>query len=82
MKKSVIQIKYNAEKLAALNQYMSKKETTLNLELEDAIQKLYEKHVPSAVREYIEGRNTEEKTREQTINTIENQLASENSENT
>lgn len=60
MKKSTIQISFDAEKLGAIKQYMGKKDTELQAELGDVMQKLYEKHVPAPVREYIENRESEE----------------------
>lgn len=54
MKKASIQLKYDEEKLSALEKYMIKKE----VELLHTLQKLYEKYVPPAVREYIESRET------------------------
>ena len=60
MKKTTIQISYDAEKLGAIRQYMGKKDTELQTELEDFMQKLYEKHVPAPVREYIENRESDE----------------------
>ncbi|ACV62374.1 hypothetical protein Dtox_1510 [Desulfofarcimen acetoxidans DSM 771] len=60
MKKATVQISYDAEKLGALRQYMGKKEAELQTELEDFMQKLYEKHVPAPVRDYIENREQDE----------------------
>lgn len=60
MKKATIQISFDAEKLGAIQQYMGKKDTELLTELEEVMQKLYEKHVPAPVREYIESRDAEE----------------------
>lgn len=60
MKKTTIQISYDAEKLGAIRQYMGKKDTELQTEMEDFMQKLYEKHVPAPVREYIENRDSDE----------------------
>ena len=60
MKKATLQISFDSEKLGALKQYMTKKETSLEGELDDVLQKFYEKHVPAPVREYIESRETEE----------------------
>ena len=60
MSKTTMQMAFNAEKLGALKQYMGKKDADLNAELEEYIQKLYEKFVPSAVREYIESRGEPE----------------------
>lgn len=59
MKKTSMQISFDSEKLGALRQYMFKKEVTIEPELEEVIQKLYEKHVPALVREYIESRPEE-----------------------
>lgn len=39
-----------------MQQYMGKKEAELAAELDDVMLKLYEKHVPAPVREYIESR--------------------------
>lgn len=61
MKKAVIQLKYDEEKLEAVKRYMGRKQVVLEEELRETMQKLYEKHVPLAVREYIEGRSDEER---------------------
>jgi hypothetical protein len=47
MKKATVQITYDAEKLGAIRQYMGKKDAELQTEMEDFLQKLYEKHVPA-----------------------------------
>ena len=54
MNKTTVQLAFDAEKLSAIKQYMGKKDADLNAELDDFMQKLYEKYVPVAVREYIE----------------------------
>jgi len=59
LKKATLQISFDSEKLGALKQYMAKKEVSIETELDDVIQKLYEKHVPAPVREYIESRDSE-----------------------
>lgn len=59
MKKATLQISFDSEKLGALKQYMAKKEVSIETELDDVMQKLYEKHVPAPVREYIESRPEE-----------------------
>ncbi|MBS3973796.1 MAG: hypothetical protein KGZ89_02885 [Actinobacteria bacterium] len=56
MKKTTVQITFEAEKLRAIHQYMED-ETELQAELGTLLQTLYEKHVPAPVREYIEGRD-------------------------
>ena len=60
MKKATLQICFDSEKLGALKQYMTKKEASIETELDDVMQKLYEKYVPMPVREYIESRDSEE----------------------
>ena len=62
MKKAIIQLKYDEEKLSALEKYMIKKEVDLEVELLHTLQKLYEKYVPPADRksEYIESRELSE----------------------
>ena len=54
MKNATVQITYPSEKLAAIRQYMGKKDVEMDAELQDALTKLYEKHVPREVREYLE----------------------------
>lgn len=58
MKTSTIQIQYDTEKLNLLRQYME--EAGLQTVMEAELQKLYEKYVLAAVREYIESREPEE----------------------
>ena len=54
MKKATLTVSFDSEKLDALTYHMGKKDTDLQTELEDTVQKLYEKHVPQATREYID----------------------------
>lgn len=54
MKKATITVQFEQEKLRALEFYISKKDSTLEAELDDFMSKLYEKHVPTQTREYIE----------------------------
>ena len=58
MKNATVQISYPSEKLAAIQQYMGKKDVEMNAELQDALTKLYEKHVPREVREYLESQES------------------------
>lgn len=60
MKKAMLQISFDSEKLGALKQYMIKKEVSIEAEMDDVMQKFYEKYVPAPVREYIESRDSEE----------------------
>lgn len=55
MKLSTIHIRYDAEKLRILREYM-KDEAALPTELEFQLQALYEQHVPAEVRETIDRR--------------------------
>lgn len=54
MKNATLTVSFESEKLDALTYHMGKKDADLQAELNDTIQKLYEKHVPQATREYIE----------------------------
>ena len=54
MKQINISVSFDDEKLRALNKYLKKKELTAEDELAAALLHLYEKHVPAAVREYID----------------------------
>ena len=54
MKQINISVSFDDEKLRALNKYLKKKELTAEAELAAALLHLYEKHVPAAVREYID----------------------------
>ena len=54
MKQIHISVSFDDEKLRALNKYLKKKELTAEDELAAALLHLYEKHVPAAVREYID----------------------------
>lgn len=56
MKTTNISIAVDSEKLAAVRQYTAKKNVDIAVELNNAVEKLYEKYVPATVREYIEGR--------------------------
>lgn len=60
MKKDTISVSLEAEKLRAIKKYMEKKEIDVQDELAEQLQKLYEKHVPINVREYIDEKNEEE----------------------
>jgi len=61
MKKATITISFEQEKLKALQFYAGKKEASLQGELDEFLQKLYEKYVPAQTREYIESEAEDEK---------------------
>jgi len=54
MPKATITISFEQEKLKALQFYAGKKGADLQGEMDDVMQKLYEKYVPVSTREYIE----------------------------
>ena len=54
MKNTTLTVTFNTEKLDALQFHMNKKEANLQEELNDTMQKLYEKYVPQATREYLD----------------------------
>ena len=57
MKKETVTFTYDAEKLAALKMYMAQKNVRLEDELEKTAEGLYNKTVPSNVRDYIAMKN-------------------------
>ncbi len=56
MKNTTLTMSFNTERLDALTYHMGKKEADLQEELKDYLQKLYEKYVPQATREYLDDR--------------------------
>ena len=58
MKNTTLTITFSTEKLDALLFHMGKREVSLQTELNDTVQRLYEKYVPQATREYIDDRVT------------------------
>lgn len=54
MKKATLQVVFPQEKLNALQHYAAEKDVKMGAELEDALQKMYEKYVPKEVRAYLE----------------------------
>ena len=56
MKKVTVNVSYDDEKLSALRLYLGQKNTTVESELESALESLYGKTVPSNVREFLEMR--------------------------
>ena len=55
---STIQVEYETEKLEAVRFYLRDKNSTVERELADAIESVFKKVVPVAVREYIERKNS------------------------
>ncbi|WP_418783668.1 DUF6103 family protein [Hominenteromicrobium sp.] len=54
MKKTVIPVSFDAEKLSAAKLYMAQKELSFEDEMVKAAEGLYGKYVPANVREFIE----------------------------
>ena len=54
MKQVNLTVPFEERKLSALNLYMKKKGVELETELQDALNRLYAKYVPTQVREYID----------------------------
>lgn len=61
MKKDTVTFTYDSEKLAALKIYMAQKNIRLEDELEKSAEGLYNKTVPSNVRDYIAMKNNTKK---------------------
>lgn len=53
MKKTTITISYDEEQLSALKLYLEQKDTNIESELCKALDALYQKTVPSGVRDFI-----------------------------
>lgn len=56
MKKTTINISFDEEKTAALKLYLEQKNSTIEKEMENCIETIYTKVVPSNVREFIDMR--------------------------
>lgn len=54
MRKVTVSVQVEAEKLRAIQFYAGRKNSTMEAELEECINKIYEKYVPAQTREYIE----------------------------
>ena len=62
MKSNPVTVTFDPEKLDALRLYMTRKGMDLERELDDVLEKLYQKTVPAGIREYIEARQTVQET--------------------
>ena len=54
MRKVTVSVQVDAEKLRAIQFYVGRKQSSMEAELEDCVNKIYEKYVPAQTREYIE----------------------------
>lgn len=59
MKKTVISVPFDEQKLSAARLYMEQKELSFESEMEKAVETLYGKYVPATVREFLELRETD-----------------------
>lgn len=76
MKKSIT-VSINSEKLSALEMYLGQKNLNLSDELEKYSEQLYQKYVPSNVREFIEltsAKKLPRKAKKDVTTDFENQL--------
>jgi hypothetical protein len=60
-----LNISFPAEKLQALRFFICKKDQTIEQELQDYLNKIYEKMVPVQVREYVESSMEQEPVQQQ-----------------
>ncbi|MEG0164896.1 hypothetical protein [Anaerorhabdus sp.] len=60
MKTTEIKIKYSSERVRALRSVLSRKNTTLDIEISELLDQLYKKSVKPEVREFIAELETEE----------------------
>ena len=49
-----ITLEFPEKKLESLSHFLKKKDTTIEAELDYALARLYERHVPPTVREFLE----------------------------
>lgn len=66
MSTTELKIPFSTERLDALRFFMDKKQQTVEKELQDYLDKTYERLVPQNVREYVESRMGLEQNQEQT----------------
>lgn len=66
MSTTELKVPFPSEQLDALRFFMDKKQQTVEKELQDYLDKTYEKFVPLNVREYVESRIEPEQNQEQT----------------
>lgn len=78
MSTTELKVPFPSERLDALRFFMDKKQQTVEKELQDYLEKTYERFVPQNVREYVESRIEPEQNQEQTA---ELQQASATGEN-
>ena len=55
MKNVTVKLKFDPKKYTAVCQFMEEKGLDIEAELSEEVNRRYQKHVPAAVRKYIEG---------------------------
>ena len=63
MDKAEIILRFETERLEALEYHLKKERTSVKKQLDEALQKLYEDKVPEPLREYIDSKSTPERPR-------------------
>ena len=66
MSMTELNVSFPTEKLEALRFFIGKKDQTIEQELQDYLDKAYEKMVPAQVREYVESRMEQAPEQQQT----------------
>ena len=67
MSTTELKVPFPSERLDALRFFMDRKQQTVEKELQDYLDKTYERFVPQNVREYVESRIEPEQNQEQTV---------------
>lgn len=78
MSTTELKIPFSTERLDALRFFMDKKQQTVEKELQDYLDKTYERLVPQNVREYVESRMGSEQNQEQTVESQQTSASGEN----
>ena len=76
MKKSIT-VKINEEKLLALRKYTAQKGISLEVELEQAAEALFQKLVPTSVKDYVDTRIEAQKPKKKSSSSAVGHIAGE-----
>lgn len=78
--KTILKVSFPNEKLEALKFYMSEKELTVEGELQKYVDNIYQKHVPTPTRRYLD-RNDNGEELQPEITIVNNEIISEKTKN-
>lgn len=78
MSTTELKVPFPSERLDALRFFMDKKQQTVEKEMQDYLDKTYERLVPLNVREYVESRIEPEAAQEQTAESQQTTVSGEN----